>query len=162
MFSCYDDSEEDLRNDASAEGTLTIEALREELCHMYQHRYLEKDDLTLWRHMVEYEYALFADINRFVRYGGNTEMAMEEKYWFCCVSTNLDYQPDYEQFLKDITLNGTKYGYRPITREEFYKWAQVFGEMNRTYNVDRGYNYDVDYTMTINDLLELAKNNCGK
>ena len=141
---------------------MTLEALREELFHMYQYRYLGLDDITPWRNMVEYEYALFADINRFVRYGGNVDEAMKEDYWFCCEVANMEYKDSYEKFLKDITSNGTRYGYRPITRKEFYEWAAIYGKMNRTYNINRGYDYTIDYTMTINNLLELAKNNCGK
>lgn len=138
---------------------MTLENLKHEIYHMYQHRYFDKLDLTKNRHMIEFEERIYEDIAAFVRFGGNTEAVLESGHGFYCIYPGLStYENEYYAFLNKITLNGAKYG--EFTNEEFYHWAAIFGKTSRVYP-DICYDYTIPYEMSINDLLKLAKQKCN-
>ena len=139
---------------------MTIETLRHEIYHMYQHRYFGKVNLGENRHMIEFEERIYEDISAFVHYGGNVDEVLKSGHGFYCIYPGLSkYETEYYAFLTKITIKGAKYG--TLTDEEFYHWATVFGETSRTYP-NSSYDYSVKYTPSINDLLRSAKQVCDK
>lgn len=140
--------------------SMTLDNLKHEIYHMYQHRYFGTLDLETHRHMIEFEERIYEDIAAFVRYGGNTEAVLESGHGFYCIYPGLStYEEEYYTFLNKITLNGAKYG--TLTNDEFYHWAAIFGETSRVYP-SYCYDYSVPYNNSINDLLNIAKQECGK
>ncbi len=120
---------------------ITSENLSHEWFHLAQWKLTGVDIFSFTnKGMAEFENALFADIRRTVRAGGNIDNLID--HTFACYKGGYEtYRTEYQNWLKSITQNGSTYP-TTINQADFNKWANVFGEVS-SYKKTSGYDYSI-------------------
>ena len=95
--------------------------------------------------MAEFENALFQDIIETIRIGGNflgsgTTLPFALYGARTIHELRTKYREEYQDWLKLLTQNGIRYP-ESIPSNEFLDFVRKFGEVSRSYNIDRGYVY---------------------
>lgn len=109
--------------------------------------------------MMEWEQAIFQDILMYIALGGNTTTSTHG--WACFTTGNINYRDEYLDWLSGLTNNGRTYPSN-FDNSNFEHFAEVFGDMSRSYNTSIGYNYaNTNYKPTaIQSIFAEAQNKC--
>ncbi|HKL71449.1 MAG TPA: hypothetical protein VJ855_02240 [Marinilabiliaceae bacterium] len=137
---------------------ITVEALKHEWFHLYQKEYHSLSSYTE-RGMMEWEQAFFQDILIYIEIGGNRNGITYG--WACFEIGNTSYEKDYLDWLSTLTNKGTTFPTN-IDNSNFEHFADVFGDVSRSYNKSRGYNYsNTNYKPTaIQSIFAGAEKHC--
>lgn len=137
---------------------ITAEALKHEWFHLYQKEYHSLSSYTE-PGMMEWEQAFFQDILMYIKIGGNRNGITYS--WACFEIGNTSYEKDYLDWLSTLTNKGTTFPTN-IDNSNFEHFADVFGDVSRSYNKSRGYNYsNTNYKPTaIQSIFAGAEKHC--
>lgn len=137
---------------------ITPGALKHEWFHLFQMEYHGMSSFEE-RGMMEWERALLANILVYIDLRG--DLSTSTHSWACFEMGNNSYEIDYKEWLADITDDSASFP-NAIDQSNFEHFADVFGDVSRSYNVNQGYNYSSsNYKPTaIQSLFLAAQNFC--